>query len=460
MAGLTALELRRRRSRCLISLVAFTLVGVALVAMAAAAAGDLDPTFGEGGKALTDFGASDNGIAVALQSDGKIVAAGYSDTGGSHDFALVRYRRNGGLDATFGVKGKVLTDFGSGSRDVALAVLVQPDGRIVAAGFSEPVGSPEHFALARYRRDGSLDPSFGSGGKVVTDFGATSRDRVFAIALQPDDKIVAAGGTLSFSGEDFALVRYLPDGSLDPTFGAAGKVRTNFGGQSDYARSVALQLDGKIVAAGTSGCCGGQDFALARYRADGTLDGSFGSGGKVETDVTELSGMLTRGGLDRAFGVAVQSDGRIVAAGEGWGGRNDDFALARYEVDGSLDESFGVGGRVLTDFGAGSSDYGRAVALQQDGKIVVAGTTLGRFDFALTRYRSDGSLDPSFGSSGKVVTDFGGADEVFRIAMDRDGRIVAAGRSNAHGSDDFALARYLGGPPRPSQAHGHWPDRG
>ena len=239
----------------------------------------------------------------------------------------------------------------------------------------QPGGAP----LIRGRRPGNLDPTFGSAGKVTTDFAGGS-DLAFGVALQPDGKIVAAGtatrGATIFS--DFALARYNPDGSLDATFGSGGKVTTDFTGNFDQANAVALQPNGKIVAAGSTGDGTSHDFALARYNPDGSLDATFGSGGKVITDFT--------GGSDQAFGVALQPNGKIVAAGTAHTGTILEFALVRYKKHGGLDPSFGSGGKVTTDF-TGSNDVAGGVALQPDRKIVAVGHAgTANSDFALARY--------------------------------------------------------------------------
>jgi uncharacterized delta-60 repeat protein len=387
------------------------LIHIALAPLAAAAPGDLDASFDSDGKVTTDFGSSESAFAVAVQPDGRIVAAGGSDG----DFALARYNGDGSLDTSFDSDGKVTTDFGAFAG--ALAVAVQPDGRIVAAG-----ESGGDFALARYNRDGSLDTSFDSDGKVTTDFGGS--EVATAVAVQPDGRIVAAGFR---DLVDFALARYNRDGGLDTTFDSDGKVTTDFGAAED-ASAVAIQPDGRIVAAGESQGGFGRDFALARYNVDGSLDTSFDSDGKVTTDF---------GVLDAASDVAIQPDGRIVAAGNSGGfGFSRDFALARYNRDGSLDTSFDSDGKVTTDFGG--SEVATAVAVHPDGRCVAAGGS--DEDFALAGYKVDGSLDTSFDSDGKVTTDFGGFEFASDVAIQPDGRIVAAGNSGG----DFALARYLG----------------
>jgi phospholipase C len=408
----------------------------------AAHPGDLDPSFGTGGKVATAVGFAS---AVALQEDGKIVAAGHTDTdtGTQGVFALARYNPNGSLDATFGTAGTVTTAFPSyfGSYDAAYALALQGDGKIVAAGNTGHGKSA--FALARYNPNGSLDATFGTGGKVTTAFG-TSYDAAYALALQEDGKIVAVGDTDTGTQGAFALARYNPNGSLDATFGTGGKVTTVFGTSYDAAYALALQGDGKIVAAGSTQTATQppvHTFALARYNPNGSLDATFGTGGRVTT------AFGTSGSSANA--IALQTDGKIVAAGDTDTGTQGAFALARYNSDGSLDATFGTGGRVTTAFGtSGSSAY--AVSLQGDGKIVTAGVTEtapGEYVFALARYSPDGNLDATFGTDGTVTTAFGTiAAEAFGVALQGDGKIVAAGLTEPATTATpytFALARYL-----------------
>src|SRR6266508_2775550 len=293
-------------------------------ALISAVAGQLDPTFGSSGKILTPIGSGGDGAtSVAIQSDGKIVAAGYSGNGSNGDFALARYNPNGSLDSSFGSGGKVTTPMGSANDDVN-SVAIQSDGKIVVAGYSRN-GPNDDFALARYNPDGSLDSSFGSGGKVTTPIGS-SHEGAYSVAIQSDGKIVAAGYSVNGIHVIFALARYNPDGSLDSSFGSGGKVTTPIGVSSDdRAWSVAIQSDGKIIAAGSTAIPSGADFAVARYNLDGSLDASFGSGGKVITPIGSA--------FDGANSVAIQSDGKVVAAGYGYNGSNYDFALARYLGD-------------------------------------------------------------------------------------------------------------------------------
>ncbi len=335
---------------------------------------------------------------------------------------------SGDLDLTFDDDGKVTTDF-AGLVDEAGGVAIQPDGKIIVAG-----GSGTDFGLARYNSDGSLDPGFGTGGTVTTDF-AAGTDGARAVAIQPDGKIVATGAAFVAGNDNFAVARYHPNGSLDNTFGEAGKVVTDFAGFEDEANSVALQPDGKIVAAGRVFVVGTVDFGLTRYKSDGSLDPTFGGGGKVRTDIA--------GVFNQASGVVIQHDGGIVAAGQASVGSSD-FAVTRYRSNGSLDPGFGIGGKVTTDFG--SFDQARGVAIQHDGNIVAAGLTfMPGVDFAVARYRPNGSADPGFDADGKVTTDFaGGDDEALGVRIQHDGKIVTAGVATVAGQLDFGVTRYNG----------------
>jgi uncharacterized delta-60 repeat protein len=351
--------------------------------------GSLDTSFGTEGLVTTDFsGGSDVASDVALQPDGKVVVAG--STGppdGARELALARYNPDGTPDSSFGTSGMVVTNFPSDD-EAAFALALQPDGRIVAAGIAFPPSSPGDFIVARYNPDGTPDSSFGTGGEVTTDFG--DHDGAFDVAVQPDGAIVAAGfsfGTPTLQ-EEFALARYSSDGALDPTFGTGGKVTTDFNSFDDGASAVALQPDGEIVAAGGSfPSATTRDFALARYKPDGSLDQAFGAGGMVTTDFG--------GAFDVATTVVLQPDGRMVAAGLTGVLVTDlfDFALARYDSDGSLDASFGTGGKVTTDFAGGTDEVG-GMALQPDGKIVAAGeATIGSsHDFGLARYEGGSAM--------------------------------------------------------------------
>jgi uncharacterized delta-60 repeat protein len=384
-------------------------VGALLPSAAQGAAGDLDATFSGDGKQRTDFGFGAAGaLATVRQPDGKIVAVGEVSSSDASDFALARYNPDGSLDASFSGDGRQTTNLGG--NDGANAVALQSNGKIIVAG-----SDGDNFALARYNANGSLDTTFSGDGRQTTDFGAFF-ERANGVALQSDGKIVAVGG----GGGDFALARYNPNGSLDPTFSGDGRQTTDFGG-FDEATGVGLQGDGKIVVVGSDGA----DFSLARYNPNGTLDTTFSGDGKQTTD----------GVFFEATGVALRADGKILVGGT----TGSDFALARYTPNGSLDTTFSGDGKQTTDFGT-DFDKATGVALQADGKVVAVGFSNGRF--ALARYTINGLLDTTFSGDGKQTTDFGsGFDEATGVALQADGRIVAVGFSG-FGGGRFALARY------------------
>jgi uncharacterized delta-60 repeat protein len=412
------------------TLCAVLFVAAALPAPGLGAIGGLDPTFGGDGKVRTDFAAGpDEAVGVAVQpSDGRIVAAGWTVSSGGR-FAVTRYEPGGGLDSSFGGDGKVATNF-TGRFDAAFDVAVRAaDGKIVAVGRAAGLGG--RFAVARYTGSGRLDTTFSGDGKVTTNFSAGD-DFAFGVAVQADGKIVAVGRAGGLGGR-FAAARYRDNGSLDPGFSGDGKATTNFTRGDDRADLLAVQADGRIVAAGTAGYAGGNArFALVRYEADGSLDSSFGGDAKVTTNFVP--------GFDGAFAVAAQpADQKIVAAGQVGGG----LGLARYLPGGGLDSSFGGDGKVTTNFTRGL-DYADDVELDSGGRIVAAGSAnfFGSDPrFAVARYEADGSLDPSFGGDGRVTTNLTpGRDWAFGVALQPgDGKIVAAGRARG----GFALARYL-----------------
>lgn len=394
--------------------------------------GTLDLSFGMGGKVTTAFGSTyARGNSIAIQNDGKIVVAGASNNGVNDDFALARYNSDGTLDNTFGSVGKVLTDFGSGS-DRAYSVSIQIDGKIVVAGNTYTNNYVYDFAVVRYNSNGSLDSTFGSSGKVLTDFGNTN-DFGYSVLVQNDGKIVVAGSSYNHIQWSFALVRYNINGSLDNSFGIGGKVTSDFG-HFDEVGSALIQSDGKIVVAGWRYDNGSwRNFALVRFNINGSLDGTFGSGGTVVTDFG--------GDSDTGNSVSMQSDGKIVVAG--WSINSGlGFALARYENNGILDNTFGSGGKVITAIGG--SSQGNSVVIQSDGKIVVAGDNNNGVnrDFVLVRYNIDGSLDNSFGSSGVAITDFGGDDWGNSVTIQNDGKIIVAGYTDTGSNWYIAIARY------------------
>jgi uncharacterized delta-60 repeat protein len=431
---------RRHRGSVSYALLAFALsllVSLPAQALARPAAGHLDRSFGGDGTVSTKFpDRRSRANAVAIDARGRIVAAG---TGESRFFALARYKRNGHLDRSFGRHGRVITRFGrAGDRvpfQTAYAVLIDSRGRIVAAGDAGYSG--HRFALARYKPNGHLDHSFSADGRVRTFRGLETG--ALGVAIDSRDRLVAAGIVGDFPDWDFALARYKRNGARDRSFGTGGKVTTDIGA-ADVASSVAIDSRNRIVVAGSSGEHLEEDFVLARYKRDGSLDPAFGTGGAVTTDF---------GMTDRASSVAIDPHGRIVAAGSSSvtapsGSASSEFALARYDRHGQPDASFGAGGILTTNFHDRRYDQATSVAIDSHNRIVAAGNTADHWvygsagsRFALARYGHHGALDHSFSRNGKVAKPHGNA---LSAAIDSRDRIVAAG-TNHH---RFALARYVG----------------
>ena len=378
--------------------------------------------------------------SVALQSDGKIVLGGYStDTSGFLDFSLIRLNTNGSLDTSFDGDGKVIVSAGT-YNDYGDSVILQSDGKIVLAGYSDGKNGIYDFSMIRLLSNGSLDTSFDGDGKVSVPIGSIRRADA-SVVLQSNGGIVLANYSETIGNDDFSLNRLNANGTLDIGFDGDGKVIVPVGTSTDVGTSVALQSDGKIVLAGYStGTSGNLDFSLIRLNTNGSLDASFDGDGKVIVPVGTSS-------TDVCKSVALQSDGKIVLAGYSIGvsGENG-FSLVRLNTNGSLDTSFDDDGKVIVPVGTSSNDVGYSVAMQSDGKLVLAGYstgTSGNLDFSLIRLHSNGSMDTSFDYDGKVSIPMGTAKgDGASVALQSDGKIVLAGYStDRSGNYDFSLIR-------------------
>lgn len=399
-----------------------------------AAAGDLDRTFdGDGLRVFRDSTSDDRGLTVALQkTDGKIVVAGDSNLFGTSDVQVLRFNSDGSADASFNGNGRRVYNEPA-AEDHGQAVAVQSDGKIVVAGYTNLFGTND-ILLLRFNANASLDTSFDGDGRRV--FLNNGDDRGQAVVLQPDGKIIVAGYTNILGSNDFFILRFNANGGLDSSFDSDGRVVIS-GPGNDRAQAVALQPDGKIVVGGTTDVAGSNDFLVARLNPNGSLDGTFGSGGRQL-----ISGF---GGNEQAQALALQSDGRIVVAGYTNAAGTNDFAVARLNANGSLDITFDLDGR-LSISGFGGDDRAQAVAVQSDGKIVLAGYTngSGNNDFAVARLNPNGTLDATFDGDGRLITrSLGGDDRVLAMVLQPDGKIVVAGYSNGVGTNDVAVARYV-----------------
>ena len=391
--------------------------------------GSLDATFGSAGKVTQ--GLPGGAAAMALQDDGKIVLLG--------GLKLVRYSPDGTIDASFGTAGTATVLFNGGLLDAADDIAIQPDSRIVVVGITR-VGTQDDFAVARFNPDGTPDVSFGINGTVSTDF-AGSTDRAWAVVIEADGRIIVAGHAASPAAgdNDFAVARYLSTGALDPAFGAGGKVMTDIAGRTDLAFAARLQADDKIVVTGRVADGGGDtpDVGLVRYNVDGSLDTTFGANGIVRVD------FATTGDWDEASDLALQPDGKIVVSVQILVGASFAFGVARFEADGHPDSSFGNGGLATVTFSS-LNDFTRGVAVQEDGKIVVAGQSANLMnpDVAVARLTAGGALDPDFGNGGTLTVDFfGSIDNGQALAIQPDGRILVAGAARNGTTVGLAMIR-------------------
>ena len=416
------------------------------------AAGDLDPTFNGAGYAITSVSQSNYDYArdVLVQpGDQKIVTVGTSSNTRTLKVSthVVRHLENGQRDASFGSNGIVNVAIGN-NLSMHNAVL-QADGKILLAGAVE---GDRDFAVVRLNANGALDKTFGKNGLATTDMGA-ARDKIEAIAVGSDGKIVVAGWTNNNGNTRFALARYNANGSLDTTFGSGGKVVSDLRAGTESIQGIVLQGD-KILVAGASAASGSlpSEFTVARYTSSGALDtnaisgfGPIDSGTGLRTGyvVTLFSGSEGGG----AENMAIQADGKIVVVGRGHNaGSGWDFAVARYDADGAPDLSFNGIGHASIDFTNGAdfdADYGRDLVIQQDGAIVVGGDPA-PLGFGLARLNDDGSLDTTFGVGGRAVASAGGLRDISAIATQPwDGKIVAVGGAADGTKSSFATARFL-----------------
>jgi uncharacterized delta-60 repeat protein len=422
-----------------------------LVAVPAGASrGDLDPTFSGDGwvrtyeiygysKRYFPKGAED----VAIQPDGKILAVGELQDGGSHWwYGVWRWLPNGDLDRSFGSRGFVANDLGM--FPMPHTVALQADGKILVGGQIECPGLQLCFGIVRYNPNGSLDGTFGTSGVARATFpGSRCGCNLHDLAVQRDGRIVAVGWR--FRGGDaqddmlLAIARFLPDGRLDPSFSRDGRLSFDFGYGDDLGSSVAVQPNGRIVVGGVASYRyrTEADFMVLRLRPNGTLDRTFSRDGKQSVNFAGRR-------YDDLYGLSVQPDGRIVAAGmSAVGYRRDDprMAVLRLSSSGRLDRRFGK--RLLRPSPHGG--YAQAILVDRERGILVGGlayddTRLDTASWALVRFLPSGALDRGFGRRGIVLSDFGtGADWIGALAEQRDGKIVAAGE--VYG--DQAIARYL-----------------
>ena len=395
--------------------------------------GQLDPTFGQDGRA-TALSQGSVGYAVLIDANGRAVTAGYTLTG-RPDFVVARFLQNGTLDTAFGDQGRSILDLGGA--DYAYAIAFQADGKIILAGESDG-GGRSRIALARFNGNGSLDPGFGGGdGYVLTSFGK-DQQAANAVTVTPNQKIVAAGFTSAGVNARSAIVRYGYGGGLDPSFGGDGRVSFDLSSSDEQFEAISWG-DGHYVLAGYSEVNLTPAFSVAEVTTAGKMNTGFSGNGFTTTNVSL--------GADVGYDMIQQPDGKIVVAGHVGNDSRDDWGVTRYLTDGRLDRTWGTTGRVITSFGK-SFDVAYGIALQTNGKIVVAGRvhrTATGSDFGVVRYNADGSINLPFGTDGKTTTDFAAGDDGARGVVIRgsNGKILVIGDATKDGVRRIALARYI-----------------
>jgi uncharacterized delta-60 repeat protein len=413
---------------------------LALVVVPSSAAlanpGELDTSFNGTGKLLINFGAYDRATQAAITPDGRIVVVGTMGPDEKHpgDFAIARVNANGTLDKTFSGDGLEHLESEPSPEDTGGSVVVLPDESIVVTGQGKSKSATKgDFYTRELNPDGSPNESFAkaTGGASTVDFGGV--ESANDMVRQPDGKLVIVGST-STDGGDFAIARLNADGTLDTSFSGDGKQTVNFGGV-DEAFGVALTAEGKIIVVGDGGSTG--NMAITRLNSDGSIDTSFGSFGEEQVNF---------GGEDQARGVAIQADGKIVVEGSTDALNGGDLAVARLNPNGGLDSSFNGNGKVTLDYG-GTKDDGTAVAIQQNGRIVVMADGDPSHDFVVSRLNADGSIDSSFGTGGTATVDYGGDEFDGDVVLQPDGNIVMVGSTDVGPDYDMAVTRLIGDPP-------------
>jgi uncharacterized delta-60 repeat protein len=391
--------------------------------------GQLDLSFGISGIVTTQISDYDDYcFDVAIQPDGKIVAVGQSQNYFNKEYCVVRYNPDGNIDLGFGVNGIIKGDFGFGGYNIATCVEIVND-KVLVAGWGY-AGFNDNSFVVRFNDDGTPDSSFGTNGWSIIVYDTISylTFRFIDMAIQQDGKIVLAAieGT-SGGDEDFAVVRLTSDGIPDSSFDNDGRAITQFYPfYTDGPSSVILDASGKIVTAGLAY----QSSALVRYNSDGTLDESFGTGGKIESDTLGWGNSYT-------VSVALAPNSKILIACTTEG---VSFKVARFNDDGTLDSTFGVNGLAEMDV----EGYAMAMSVQEDNKIVLAGAAYGNIEmfFGIGRFLPNGDVDSTFGSNGFVTTEISSFCYARASAIQPDGKIIAAGQARKNANYAFALARY------------------
>ncbi len=399
--------------------------------------GSLDESFGTGGVTSTSLGITINyAKTLVIQPDGKIVTAGVADYnshfGSNH--GLVRYNKNGTLDTSFGTSGSVVYDIAPLEVDAPEAIALQTDGKIITVGDA----GFQNYCVVRYNEDGSLDSNFGSNGVIISEIISTGYTVANSVIVQPDGKILVSGFFNNKENDwyDVFLVRYNSDGTLDRRFGIMGKVIIGSASNAEFANSIILQDGGNILVVGSRRNSKLKEkLFITKYNSRGSLVSDFGIGGSAVMDFMDSSSYLTNSAI-------IQSDGKIVVGGI-IGKDNLDYnksVLVRFQLDGTLDTDFGTDGMLISE-----DIFIESVVSDANGKILAGGAPISEGGFVIARYSSDGKLDNDFGNNGYVFTNISGnADHIFDMVIQEDGKLVAAGRIGSYKTNmiSFGISRY------------------
>jgi uncharacterized delta-60 repeat protein len=416
----------------------FTLIAVAaIIALTAPPAqadpGTLDAFFSRDG-IQTAFANGAVAYAVAIDHHDRIVVAG-STLAAHPDIALARFTPGGRLDPTFGEGGRVVTDLGA--NDYAFDVAIEDGGGIVVVG-ERRASASDRFVVQRYRPNGTLDPGFANAGTALTGFGRRFQG-AGAVAIAPGGRIVVVGSTSNGITSRSAVARYLIDGRLDRSFDGDGRVTIDVSSSAEQLTDVTIQAGGRIVAVGWAEVSLVPVFSAVRFTKDGRLDPGFARDGIARVDVAQ--------GADRARAAATQSDDKIVIVGGVSDTGRDEWGLIRLGPHGHLDPTFGDHGKLVTDFGPGFDEAG-GVAIQDNGKLLVAGRIReddrAKDDIGLLRLKPGGGHDRAFAAGGRALTDVaGGSDAARDLTIASNGRIVVTGEATVEKIRRFVVARYL-----------------
>ena len=393
---------------------------------------------------------NDWGQSLAIQPDGKILLGGYCRGVSNFDFCIARFNSNGTLDTTFRSSGKVIQPIGSG-HDFGQSLAIQPDGKILLGGHCCINNNRYSFSIARFEINGTLDTSFGDSGKVIQGIYTTQGTQTTqtqatgqSLAIQPDGKILLGGRCQNGSNWDFCIARFNSNGTLDTDFGSPnGYIVQSLYPSEDWGYSLAIQPDRKILLGGrciNTNNANRYEFCIARFNSDGisdgTLDTSFGNSGRVRQAIGS--------GDDWGQSLVILPDGKILLGGYCRGVSNDDFCIARFNPNGTLDTTFGTGGKVIQPISSGD-DHGYSLAIQPDEKILLGGHCHNgsNFDFCIARFNPNGTLDTTFGTGGKVIKPIGsGDDHGYSLAIQPDGKILLGGYCHNGSNLDFCIARF------------------